>query len=215
MALDLELFNITLPDGRTAFGAEQGWFPDRRKRMSGCGCVAAANIILYYSRAFPGVMPGSLYEALKKKIVGTADVLPLMEEMWNYFTPGFMGLHTTAAFEKGAAEYSKSRGLSLSTAVIDVPAGKKNRPAPDAVKAFLEKAFGDGCPVAFLNLSSGGVKNLQSWHWVTVVSVEESSGGLTVTASDEGRKITLDLFKWLKRSRLGGGFVVIKCCARR
>ncbi len=209
MELKLDLFNISLPSGGTAFGLSQDWFPDRFKRTAGCGSVAAANIFLYYFRQYPCDKINLFDAGARFDRPGVCDVLPLMEEMWRFFTPGFMGLHKVADFISDAKNFGHSRGRSFETDVLEVPKNKKQRPDQIAAAAFIDGALKEGFPVAFLNLSNGGIKGLDSWHWVTIVSCD-ASDGLTVTAADYGKRITVDIARWLESSALGGGFAVIK-----
>jgi hypothetical protein len=73
---------------------------------------------------------------------------------------------------------------------------------------FLDTALADDLPVAFLNLSGGRVKNLDSYHWVTLVGSDEGAGMCRIV--DNGRLLEVALKKWLKRSALGGAFVVVR-----
>ena len=63
--------------------------------------------------------------------------------------------------------------------------------------------------MAFLNLCNGEEKNLDRWHWVTIISLEYAKDKNQVLANilDEGviKKISLSL--WYHTTTLGGGFV--------
>jgi hypothetical protein len=61
--------------------------------------------------------------------------------------------------------------------------------------------------VAFLNLHNACLPELDNWHWVTLTALSEGPEGLTATAADNGNLITLDLSRWLKEAKRGGGFV--------
>jgi hypothetical protein len=58
-----------------------------------------------------------------------------------------------------------------------------------------------------LTLSRGHVKNLQNWHWITVVAAELDENRLMADASDEGRQVRFDLRLWYLSTLLGGGLV--------
>lgn len=134
-------------------------------------------------------------------------MLKLMENLWEYVTPGNMGVNTTDIFADGAIEYGKDRGVLLKCDVLEVPASG-NRPDMSKVSEYLTNSFLTDIPVAFLNLSNGKEKRLESWHWVVLTGFDSESG-LTVMY-DQCKKTKIDLPLWLKTTCLGGGFVSIK-----
>jgi hypothetical protein len=99
--------------------------------------------------------------------------------------------------------------LNVQFRVIDVPQLKSNRPRLTEVLNFLEEAFDNDVPVAFLNLCNGDEKNLERWHWVTVVSLNVSDDGRDafVDILDSGIIKKIDLGLWYDTTTLGGGFV--------
>jgi hypothetical protein len=70
-------------------------------------------------------------------------------------------------------------------------------------------ALRNDTPVAFLNLNNGAEKQLYSWHWVTIISLEYEEDGNTAFADilDEGLIKKIDLAGWFRTTTLGGGFV--------
>jgi hypothetical protein len=74
---------------------------------------------------------------------------------------------------------------------------------------FLEGALQQDSPIAFLNLCNGDEKNLQSWHWVTIIALEYSEDGNSafIDILDEGLIKKIDLLLWYKTTTHGGGFV--------
>lgn len=75
--------------------------------------------------------------------------------------------------------------------------------------AFLAQALGRDCPVAFLNFSNGALKNLDSWHWVPLISMTEGERVLLCTILDEGEERVIDLDLWLDTTFLGGALVTL------
>jgi hypothetical protein len=63
------------------------------------------------------------------------------------------------------------------------------------------------CPIAFLNLTKGRVKNIQGWHWITITSADMSDTHLSAYASDEGKQICFDLRLWYLSTRMRGGLI--------
>ncbi len=76
------------------------------------------------------------------------------------------------------------------------------------VLAFIEESLINDIPVAFLSLDKGEEKLLDTWHWVTVVSLQfEEDGAAFADVADEGKLLHVDLKKWFETTKLGGGFV--------
>jgi hypothetical protein len=77
------------------------------------------------------------------------------------------------------------------------------------VVTFLAEALEKDSPVAFLNLEHGGLAELESWHWVTVISLEYDleAKAAYATILDCGTEKRVNLTSWLETTKLGGGFV--------
>jgi hypothetical protein len=187
------------------FGCDQEWYASEWQRISGCGPTAASNIIYYLSRTRP---------FFKERIIQNSkeSCLSLMEELWEFVTPNEEGVDTTKKFCESMLMYLNSIGLHVAARVCDIPEPTYLRPELETVLAFLKQAMADDAPVAFLNLCSGEVGNLESWHWVTIVTIEYSgdlSRALAIIL-DEGTVKTIDLALWYNTTALGGGFVYFK-----
>lgn len=187
------------------FGCDQEWYVSEWQRLSGCGPTAAANIIYYLSRTKPSIWKAMIHN-------NKASCLSLMEEMWKYVTPNEEGVDTTKRFYESMLAYLESLGLTVSAEVCDIPEEKPLRPELGVVLAFLKQAMAQDAPAAFLNLCSGGVENLETWHWVTIIAIEYAEDGSKLMAEilDEGALKTIDLALWYKTTALGGGFVYFK-----
>jgi hypothetical protein len=189
--------------GRTFFGGDQGWFDDRKvyRKEAACGATTCANVLCYLARTrerLAGLVPFD---------TGTkAGFLDYMKEVYPFVRPGLIGI-MPADFTRGAGEYSEKHGFSFEYKLLTVPAASAKRPSAERMYDFINEALAGDLPVAFLNLSSGRVKNLDSYHWVTLTGMDESTGLCRI--ADNGRLLDVDLMKWLKRSTLGGAFVVI------
>lgn len=179
-------------------GGSQEWYPTQWQRVSGCGPTNGTNLIVYLGRAFglPALTPA---DHSKTAFLGR------MEELWEFITPGKMGVNRLDIFSRGGIEYGASRGVKLNALTLEVPASPSQRPSGDRLLRFMEQALGGGLPVAFLNLSKGKVQLLDSWHWVTVISYDPRNRMAGI--ADQGKVIQVDLGLWMKTTRLGGGFV--------
>jgi hypothetical protein len=186
----------------TLFGADQDWFRGFWQRKAGCGPCTGANILLYLSKK------GRI--ALDEGAGDRAGFLKLMEQSWQYLTPGVMGLNSPFMMQKGLDAWFEERGSGLRAQAIEIPAESAARPDPDGVLAFIREGLRADSPVAFLNLSSGDIAHLESWHWVTVVGVEGEGDRADLLIYDNGNQIRVNLTAWLRSTRRGGGFVYVE-----
>lgn len=200
---NIKLFDVIDETAAMTYcGGWQEWYGDRWKRMSGCGPTTVANITSYLNRSSIGADIGC--PPLPKN-----DFQKLMEAVWQYVTPGVRGIPSTAAFIKGALGYIASEKLDITLEELDIPKNKRLRPELSKLVEFLSTSLERDAPVAFLSLDNGQEKRLDTWHWVTLLSLEYEEDGSAAFAgiSDEGQFFRVDLKKWYETSSLGGGFV--------
>lgn len=200
---NLNIFKVIDENTReTYYGCNQIWYTKKWQRLSGCGPSVASNIFFYLSQN------QSTLE-LEKSSNSKVNWLSLMEEMWKYVTPSIRGVHKTKMFCEPMLAYTKSKGVNVEYRVCDVPKDKSQRPELKEILNFLEKALGEDAPVAFLNLCNGEEKNLDRWHWVTIISLESAEDGSDafVNILDGGQIKRIDLALWYNTTTLGGGFV--------
>lgn len=201
---DPERFTI-LEGARSWRGADQEWYADEWQRKAGCGPTCAAMLLSYLAHSQGAFQ--ALYPALRWE---RAPFLALMDEVWKHVTPGRMGVNSLFLFTRGLKSFAKEKGLELPIRALDIPPLRAARPTVDQCAAFLRSALSADSPVAFLNLSAGKVKGLESWHWVTVIGLEEhSEGPLLCTVLDGGKEKQLDFRLWFQTTRAGGGLVYV------
>jgi len=133
-----------------------------------------------------------------------------MEAVWRDLTPGMMGVNTAEIFCRGALHYGEDTGIPLNCRKLQIPPRHPGRDAENAL-TFIEHCLTDDLPVAFLNLSNGAVKSLESWHWVTLIGLTPTTGHAQIY--DDGRAHEFDLVRWLRTTSLGGGFVALEPAA--
>lgn len=181
-------------------GADQEWYPQLWQRKAGCGPTTASHLVLYNAKNHPSL---GLQSADTKD-----EMVALMETLWTYITPGIMGVHLVSQFKRGLERYISDRALPVSVASLALAKDKSRRADLDEVKAFLVASLSDDQPVAFLNLSSGEVDNLDPWHWVTIVGLEQEyeEGRLLVEVYDGGRRWIIDLTTWYHTTTRSAGF---------
>ncbi len=182
------------------YGSNQEWYPKKWQRMAGCGPSAAANIMYYLMH---------MHDTGLNSFLTKDDCLALMNELWYYVTPTLGGVSSTGMFSKGIDKYIKKKKLNIKIRSIDIPKNKSERPGIDQVHSFIIHAFEKESPVAFLNLEHGTIEELESWHWVTIISLDyqEENGSSWVQILDGGLVKRIDLLEWLRTTKLGGGFV--------
>lgn len=198
----LDLFKWTDEGSqKIIYGYDQEWYSTQWQRKSGCGPTAASGIMYYLNHTRSVVEVG--------RNISKEKFLPLMEEVWEYVTPTERGIPTTKMFYEAVLVYAKSKGMKLKYDFCDLPGDISLRPKLLEILFFLDKALTNDAPIAFLNLSSGEEKNLESWHWVIIVSLEYSEDGRSafVNILDSGMIKKIDLVLWYNTTTLGGGFV--------
>ncbi len=197
---------LTIADekaGKAFFGGFQEWYADEWHRMAGCGPTCAANVLAYLAFTRPELRSLYGYETM-----GLADFTRHMEEVYRFVTPGRMGLNKVEMFTHGVDGFAKSRGVALTPHVFDVPGNMaKDRAPVSGLAAFVKAGLEADCPIGFLNLTKGKVKNIQGWHWITVTRAEMDDNSLATCASDEGKEICFDLRLWYLSTRMRGGLV--------
>ena len=200
-----DYFSLTSPQGEVCQGGNQDWYRDPWQRRAGCGPTTAATVLAYLAKAHPalsGLAP-------QGDPVWT-DFLAYMEELWAYVTPGSRGLDRPEAFTVGCRSFALSRGCVLTEQILEIPALDQGaRPTLEACRAFLCAALNAGCPVAFLNFSNGTLHNLDSWHWVPLIALNEWEDTLLCSVLDEGQEKVIDLGLWLQTAQLGGALAVL------
>lgn len=189
-------FLIVEDESEKYFGGDQDWYKSFWKRLAGCGPTTASTITMYETR----------------KIEGTANYtklqfIDLMNTMWQYVTPREKGVSSTDIYTEGYDRYIKENSINLSEhKVMNI---EPNGHSIIEVFEFLSKAIDNNHPIAFLNLDNGGIKALESWHWVTIVGISYngSTNELYATIADGEEKKEINLGIWLEKTTKGGGFV--------
>ncbi|HAO61960.1 MAG TPA: hypothetical protein DCQ90_08690 [Erysipelotrichaceae bacterium] len=196
---DRDALVILKPDGEFHLGLDQEFYTTKWKRLSGCGPTAASNLYLYH---LPRLDRNRTME----------EGLAIMDEIWKYVTPRFGGgVKNTKIFMDGMSAFLRDQGKSFTLDVIDVPKKKELRKPLVEVREFVRQAIDEDLPIAFLNLHNGEEKQLDAWHWVTVVGIEMSTKDeMYLDIFDGGKLISVNLDQWYAKTKDGGGFVVYR-----
>jgi hypothetical protein len=137
------------------------------------------------------------------------SMVTLMDEVWQYITPGIMGVHLVSHFTAGLERYLTNRGADFKITTLLIPKKREERPSFDEVLDFIVTRLEADQPVAFLNLNNGGVANLDPWHWVTVVGLKQESakGPVQLEIYDAGLSMIIDFTQWWEKTTRAAGFV--------
>lgn len=177
------------------FGGKQQWlcdsgFTSKFRSDRSCGVAAAANMMTYLGKEFPGYE--NLYYGDSKE-----DYIELMKELYRFLRPGIMGIPTLGKMEKGIYKYSKSKDVNIK------PRLKRWVYSVKDGSGFIRQGLSKGTPVLLLtwNYSDRELKN----HWVTVTGWDVVYGKEYMTVSNWGVKKTYSYDDWVsERSLLKG-----------
>lgn len=189
---------------QTLYGYNQQWYKTSFQQTRGCGPTAATMQLLYLNKKEGAALPYTNQTL--------ADITQVLENVWGFITPEWLlGLNSTQKFCKGMQELLSHYGLGWRCRSLSIPLLAFMRPSLSEVVQFVEGGLWKDCPIAFLNLHRGKATELESWHWITLVSLEYNAqeNQYIATCYDAGKQVSFDLGLWLATSRLGGGFVYI------
>ena len=191
------------PAGGEYFGCDQNWYKRKWQRLSGCAPSTAATILLYLHKSRRINLPMEVFE---KK-----DCLLLMETVWDHVTPTPDGIYLSEQFCRGIQSFAQAYGFKPGCRSVDIPPDSQQRPGLETIIGFVAEGLAQDSPVAFLNLSSGLVGNLEEWHWVTIIALEtdELQEQAHVRIFDGDRSEIIDFKLWYETTVEGGALVYL------
>ena len=193
-----EWMDITCPDGTVSHGANQDWFPEPFQQRAGCGPTTAAQIFCYLARRRPELAP--LCAPIPE---GRDAFVEHMCRVWRYVAPRSHGLNRPEYMVEDMTAYGEACGAPLHPTLFAFPSARTKRPPWEQLRSFVAESLSADCPVAFLNLDNGKIRDLDRWHWVTIAGLE----GDRITVVDNGRIFEMDLKLWYGTTKTRGGFV--------
>lgn len=223
-----ELLSVEGEDGNLATGGDQHWYPKEGFIPPGaCGATTASNVLAYLLRSRPGLFslarqagltglaepfPGAKHSKSDYNFeVGgmpepntKAGYIGFMKQVYRFFYPRVGGLMADQ-FLDGAGDLAKEYKLPLAAECLRVPIARQRRPSFADAAAFIGASLEADIPLAFLILSGGSVASLDTWHWVTVLALDE--GTKLIKVLDNTAVFQADLGVWLGTSIMGGAFV--------
>lgn len=168
-------------DGKyLAYGGDQEWFPGTFQRRAGCGSVTGTNI---------AVCEGLYQEELKDSEAVPHEIyLNLMENMYSYMTPGFMGYPLIGKFKKDFLNFAASKGKKLKAKSIFLPKGH------ETCLSFIKDGLYNGHPVALLIWRHSRKEFREdNWHWVTITGYDEEKNILIWSNCGEREEIPVSV----------------------
>ncbi|HEY8805599.1 MAG TPA: hypothetical protein VIM42_10950, partial [Clostridium sp.] len=158
----------------------------------------AANITAYLSQTFT-----DKYNALYpyKGIVNKKDFTMHMVEIRKYVKPGIFGLTSVNKFSDAVLAFSKIRGVSLTSHILD----EKTDSIQEAIN-FIFEALSQRLPIAILVLKHQNKEFKEyTWHWMTITGLnlnpQSNKCYISVSTYGERREIDLDLLWNQRRSK--------------
>ena len=134
-----------------------------------------------------------------QKAADYEQYLNLMQTMYRYMKPGFMGYPLIGRFAKDFKRYAKDHGITLSSEQLFLPQSREQ--ALD----FILPALKEDHPVAFLILRHPAYELREdNWHWVTITGFDEEEEKLIWSNCGEREEIDWNmLFDTDKRYYVG------------
>lgn len=173
-----------IKDGKIiGYGGNQEWFPGDFQRLAGCGSVTGSNIAAIYAMSKEEYRV--LYELQDHMDEREqTQYLKLMQTMYTYMKPGFMGYPLIGRFAKDFKRYASNRGITLKSEQLFLPKSKQQ--ALD----FILPSIRNGDPVAFLILRHPAYELREdNWHWVTITGFDEEEEKLIWSNCGEREEI--------------------------
>ncbi len=182
------------------YGCDQEWFPREIQRLSGCGPTVASDIVIYNMLKYnPDFVDGT-----------KEDALSVMNYVWDYVTPGINGIPSGKIFTEKFKTMADANKRRVEFQILEVPEDKRFRPDYDDIANIIKEGLISDQPVAFLNIDSGHVKNLDDYHWVVIIGAEFDNDDCVIRIFDEGVEKELSISEWESKTVRGGALVYLK-----
>ena len=151
----LDSFPIIVKSHSQSYGASQNWYPSKWSRESGCGSIAATNLILYYNLALSS----------EKKEYPYDEVLELMKEIFKIFRPTIFGYTNYRKFARQFIKYAKKENKTFSYELY-----KPDKHSENSLD-FVRRSLSAKDPVAILILTHSQKSLGIFWHWMVITGI--------------------------------------------
>ncbi len=154
------------------YGGNQEWFIDDWAKKAGCASVLGSNMYAYY---------------LDMQNFELKDFLMIMEKMFAYMTPGYMGYPYLYKFARTFVKVMATEGCTLK------PVYQKRSKNYKQAITYIINALNENYPIAMLILHHRA-KELEddNWHWICISGYQEKEYGYDLIFSDCGERRMID-----------------------
>lgn len=190
------------------YGGDQGWYSQEWQRNSGCGPVAAANLLAHLALSDEKYSALYEYDDLSEK-----NYTKFMEEVIQTVSPlriGTLsiGIPSLSSFVKKVEKFAKSKGVELKGQWAENRYGNY-----DQAVEYIKTGLSADSPVALIiHWNSKWMRDDQlskfQYHWVTITRIHynEDEDAYYVTVSSWGKGYTLN-FKDIWTSSTYAGII--------
>lgn len=189
--MELSDFPIIIDETSLYYGGSQEWYRKKWHAEAGCAATAASNLAAFYHI---GISP--ILNASKPNTFDKGYFLRLMNLMFTYITPHFLGFPNYRKFARKFLRYVKQHGKEAIAHLL----GQWS--TYEEVISFLKEALEHDNPVALLILTHQDKQfEENTWHWMTVTGIEENR----IILSNYGQRESYaaeDLFRKDRKNRI-------------
>lgn len=165
-AYEIRSFPIIEDDGRSWYGGDQDWYPDRWQRMAGCASVAGANLAAFYDLCMPAA--GHIYQK--------QEFLEIMQQVYRYMRPGANGFPHVQKFADQFCAFARDHGRDFAAAVA------RDWHDSDTPRELICRELQAQNPVALLVLRHLAPElEDNTWHWMTITGYEADTDRLVLS----------------------------------
>lgn len=190
-------------DNEIYYAGNQEWYLEKWQRNAGCGPTNCSLLLWYLAKTRK-----ECYQLLDQHDLTKDSFLSLMEQVWHFVTPGKMGVHLPETLTNGGIAFAQQKNIALEATILTLAKSPFCKQDLANVETFLVEQLSNDLPVTFLNLSNGSLKNLDNWHWVSIISYDLESHVATIY--DQSIIKDIDIKLWLETSLLKGSFASLK-----
>lgn len=170
--MELKIPTIYQNQKMIGYGGNQEWFHDTWAKRAGCASVLASNMYAYYHQ-------NSTYEL--------SEFLKVMEMMFKYMTPGYMGYPYLYKFARTFAKMMNAEGFEFK------PVYQKRSKNYKQAITFVLQSLDEGHPVGMLILHHRAPElEEDNWHWICLSGYIVKETGYDIIFSDCGERRIID-----------------------
>lgn len=207
--------NITMPSDngnfleilsdKTKYGGDQNDFHDEKYKKSGCGCIAAANVISYIKSADPNFFKKNIPVDIYNKKIDLTDYMVFVEDISKIMPPDVIGTRLILSFEKYTGNFLKYYPLIFLSKKSLIKKIEKLllRDIPVILSVYDNSREDKGIKI----YSEGNFFATANKHYITITELECDDENTYIILSSWGRKYRMsldELYKINRKSLING-----------